>query len=107
MAAATKSDPWISDNALYGHYDYYFYLNAAILFVAFLIYVPVSRAYVERPIAPPSERGSDDGSDDEEEDESEADKLAHQKEQRRLKFEDHARAHLDAEDNAVIAIEKH
>jgi hypothetical protein len=100
VGAATTSDPWISDNALFGHYDYYFYLNAAILALAFLVYLPVSRAYVERPIDGATH--SDSESDASAEERAEA-----LKKQRRLKFEDHAGAHLNPEDNAVIGLDKH
>jgi len=97
VGAASHSDPWINDNPLYGHYDYYFYLNAAILLAAFLVYVPVSRAYVERPVAGGEHGGGDGGG---EEDAAEARAAA------RRRFEDKAGAHLDPEDNAVIALDK-
>lgn len=51
IAAATKSDPWVANNSLYGHYDWYYYVNAAILACALIVFVPVARRYVERPVA--------------------------------------------------------
>jgi hypothetical protein len=51
IGAATASDPWVANNSLYGHYDYYFYVNAGILALALAIYIPVSARYVERPVA--------------------------------------------------------
>ena len=102
VGAATKADPWINDNSLYGHYDFYLYLNAAILFVAFCIYVPVSRAYVERPIA--GDKHEDEGEEGAEEKAAAAKALAKAENKRR--FEDKAKAHLDPEDNAVISLDK-
>ncbi|KAI8470601.1 MAG: POT family-domain-containing protein [Monoraphidium minutum] len=51
VAAGTARDPWISQNPLVGHYDYYFFLGAGILaFVALLFYTWVSPSYKEKPI---------------------------------------------------------
>lgn len=100
VAAATKADPWINDNSLYGHYDYYYYLNAAILFVAFCIYVPVSRAYIERPIV-----GARNDEEEEEAEAAEALKAAAVAANKK-RFEDKVGAHLNPEDNAVISLDK-
>jgi hypothetical protein len=100
VAAATKADPWINDNSLYGHYDYYYFLNAAILFVAFCIYVPVSRAYIERPIV-----GARSEDEEEEAEAAEALKAAAVAANKR-RFEDKVGAHLNPEDNAVISLDK-
>lgn len=51
VAKATASDPWVADNPVYGHYDYYFYLNAGILAAAFVGYVLVTRRFEEKPLA--------------------------------------------------------
>lgn len=54
ISTATSNDGnggWVANNSLYGHYDYYYYVNAAILLVALGVYIPVSKRYVERPVA--------------------------------------------------------
>ena len=51
IAAASGSDPWVADNPMFGHYDYYFYVNIAILLVFGLLpYVFISRKYTEKPV---------------------------------------------------------
>lgn len=51
VATGTGSDPWISQNPLAGHYNYYFFLNAGIVaVVAVLFFCWVSRQYQERPV---------------------------------------------------------
>jgi solute carrier family 15 (peptide/histidine transporter), member 3/4 len=50
VSAASTSDPWVANNSLYGHFDWYFYLNAGILAAALVVYIPVSKRYVERPV---------------------------------------------------------
>lgn len=107
IAAATtrtKEGPWVADNSLYGRYDLYFYVNAAILLVAFVAYIPVSRAYVERPIDTSADAGGEGGEGARAGDDagSADDARALQ----RARFEDKAGAHLDAHDNAVLGIDK-
>lgn len=103
IAAATtptSDGPWVADNSLYGRYDLYFYVNAAILLVAFIAYIPVSRAYVERPINAADARGDDD------EQTGAGDAAGDAKALQRARLEDKAGAHLDPHDNALLGIEK-
>ncbi|GBF90734.1 hypothetical protein Rsub_03035 [Raphidocelis subcapitata] len=50
VAAATKSDPWISQNPFAGHYDWYMFLNAGIAMLALVVFFWVARCYRERPL---------------------------------------------------------
>ncbi|KAI8467277.1 MAG: POT family-domain-containing protein [Monoraphidium minutum] len=52
IAAATRGDPWVADNPLYGAYDKYFFLNAGILAAGYVAFLFVARAYKEKPIVP-------------------------------------------------------
>ncbi|KAF8073093.1 NPF8.3 [Scenedesmus sp. PABB004] len=50
VAAASPVDLWVSDNSLFGHYDWYFWLNAGIIAVGLVLYTLVARRYVEKPV---------------------------------------------------------
>ncbi|KAF6260843.1 POT family-domain-containing protein [Scenedesmus sp. NREL 46B-D3] len=43
VAAASPHDTWVSNNPLFGHYDWYFWLNAAILVAGLALYIIVAR----------------------------------------------------------------
>lgn len=49
-AASPAPNLWVADNPLFGHYDWYFWLNAGILAVWLVIYFIVARKYTEKPI---------------------------------------------------------
>uniref|UniRef100_A0A383VGU9 Major facilitator superfamily (MFS) profile domain-containing protein n=1 Tax=Tetradesmus obliquus TaxID=3088 RepID=A0A383VGU9_TETOB len=50
VASASPVDLWVADNPLFGHYDWYFWLNAGILAVGLGIYILVARTYTEKPV---------------------------------------------------------
>lgn len=50
VAAITKDNLWVADNPLFGHYDYYFWLNVVILAIGSVAYMFVARRYKEKPI---------------------------------------------------------
>jgi len=50
IGAISPNDPWVANNPIYGHYDWYFWVNVVILFLAFIAYIFVARAFVEKPI---------------------------------------------------------
>jgi hypothetical protein len=41
-----------TDNPIYGHYDWYFFLNAGIVTAGLLAFIAVTWKFEERPIAP-------------------------------------------------------
>ncbi|GBF89822.1 hypothetical protein Rsub_02526 [Raphidocelis subcapitata] len=63
VARIFHNDPWVADNPIEGHYDYYFFLNAVILFAGMLAFIGVTWGFEEKPLAPttkddPMDRGS-------------------------------------------------
>ena len=50
ISAASRSDPWVTSNPLYGHLDWYFYVNALVLAAGLGLYVYVTWNFVERPV---------------------------------------------------------
>lgn len=50
VASAAPNDLWVADNPLFGHYDWYFWLNAGILAVGLVVYALVARTYTEKPV---------------------------------------------------------
>eukprot|EP00775_Hariotina_reticulata_P010432 gene10432-10590_t len=50
VAAASPNDLWVADNPIFGHYDWYFWLNAGILAAGLIVYILVARSYEETPV---------------------------------------------------------
>lgn len=53
VASIWPNDLWVADNPIFGHYDWYFFLNAGILFLSTLVYIWVTWNYEEKPIVKP------------------------------------------------------
>jgi hypothetical protein len=43
-------DLWVADNPIFGHYDYYFFLNAVIMLLGYIAFLLVTRNYEEKPV---------------------------------------------------------
>ncbi|KIY94866.1 Peptide transporter PTR2 [Monoraphidium neglectum] len=50
VAAAFPNDLWVADNPIFGHYDYYFFLNAVIMLLGYIAFLLVTRNYEEKPV---------------------------------------------------------
>ncbi|KAI8464338.1 MAG: POT family-domain-containing protein [Monoraphidium minutum] len=50
VSAAFPRDPWVADNPIYGHYDWYFFLNAVILALGYVAFLLVTRNFQEKPM---------------------------------------------------------
>eukprot|EP00879_Flechtneria_rotunda_P000926 GHRR01001055.1.p1 GENE.GHRR01001055.1~~GHRR01001055.1.p1 ORF type:complete len:523 (+),score=105.75 GHRR01001055.1:1216-2784(+) len=63
VTVASPNDLWVANNPLFGHYDWYFWLNAAILTAGLGAYVTIARGYKEKPVTGAEQVCSVSGSD--------------------------------------------
>ncbi|KIY96383.1 hypothetical protein MNEG_11578 [Monoraphidium neglectum] len=50
VAAAFPNDLWVANNPMFGHYDYYFFLNAVILALGYIAFLLVTWNFQEKPV---------------------------------------------------------